>query len=153
MPLNHDLIDAGRFDEAVADALLDAGVSDGRIRLGVDIWPPKKAMASVLVLPQHTNTPAVFLLKTSWRERWKQFDRDAMLIEQNIATYLGNPKAKQCHIIALHYREYDRHNWNASNDIAEVQKKSLMFSPAITDALNVAQVVELDRIFKDIASY
>lgn len=141
------------FSNIIENELIEAGVTADRIRKDVDIWPPKKAIANVLVIPKNTNIPAVFLLKASWRERWKQFDRDAMLISQNIATYLDNPAARQAHIIALHYREYDRADWNASRDIAEVQKKALLFSPDITDAFNVAQVEELKQLFDEIAAY
>ena len=148
-----DNIDEGcTFEDAARIEMNKAGVDLGRVRYDVDIWPPKKAIAHMLILPSQTEIATVLLYKASWRERWKQFDRDAMLIEQNIRTYLNDPRLR-CRIVALHHREYDKPGWNRSRDVAEVQKKSLLFSPAISDAFNTSQQAEINELFADIAGY
>lgn len=66
----------------MADALVQHGVSPGRF---LTHWKHTQTSADVdiIVLPVMDEPAVAMFLKRSFRERWKQIDRDAMLLKYN----------------------------------------------------------------------
>ena len=102
------------FEYCVMDALMvfeDPSTGDtidiSRVRSHLDVVPPYNAEVDILINPTKPTDRAFFLyLKTSLRERWKQFDRDAILASFNpCKSFTPTTDIKY---IGIFYREYAR---------------------------------------------
>lgn len=67
------------FEQCVYDAMCQSGVDPAWITTGVDLADGNNAEADFLISPPGTHSRVVFA-KVSLRERWKQIDRDAIVI-------------------------------------------------------------------------
>lgn len=114
------------FEICVYDSLCFYGVPEDAIRLHVDASPGKHAEIDILVAPPGERAAAL-LLKTSFRERWKQLDRDAMIIGMN---------RRDTSIYALTYREGVR------DFVSTVQKRASNIEEMCMAKLKIASILD-----------
>ena len=72
------------FEVAIIDALIQAGVETNRIEKNVHLNKQRNVEADIVVYPTDRESldgwTFILMAKTSMRERWKQWDRDAQAI-------------------------------------------------------------------------
>lgn len=116
------------------------GADESCIRVQVDMMPGHNAEADILV-----NDRLAILVKTSFRERWKQVDRDALLMSHL------NPSRSKPHdfrVWSVFYAERD------NLPLEQIQKKAVsvarhcLATVSVGSILDIAKMAELESDIK-----
>lgn len=115
----------------VAKIVSKQGIGTECIRVQVDMLPGYNAEADILI-----NDRLAILVKTSYRERWKQVDRDAMLMSQL------NParKGRDFRVWSVFYAERD------DLTLEQVQKKAVSVERHCFADVNVASILDTAKM-------
>ena len=143
----------GWFEATVLDALLvyrsptGASIDVSRIMTQVDIQPPLHAEVDILVKPSRITGFAYFLyLKTSFRERWKQVDRDSIIASFVRRTPIAG--TENYVTVALFFRE---HRGDSLEVVRKQAAQVLNKSRSIQEILSVSDVDAMKNLFCKIA--
>lgn len=101
------------------------------ITVQVDMLPGYHAEADILV-----NNKLAILVKTSFRERWKQVDRDAMIMTHHSPAR----KARDFHVWSVFFAEKD------TDGLEQVQKKAIGVERCCFSDITVASVIDTDKM-------
>lgn len=118
------------YDFAAKVAIAN-GADESCIRVQVDMYPGYNAEADILI-----NDRLALLVKTSFRERWKQVDRDAMLMSHL------NPSRKQRNfrVWSVFYAENDNF------PLEQVQKKAITVERRCFAEVNVGSIIDVEKM-------
>ncbi len=118
------------YDFAAKVAIAN-GADESCIRVQVDMLPGHNAEADILV-----NDRLAILVKTSFRERWKQVDRDAMLMSHL------NPsrKRRDFRVWSVFYAEHD------NLPLEQVQKKAVAVERHCFAEVSVGSILDVTKM-------
>lgn len=119
----------------VVKTVLAADGDSGLVETGVDVVPGEHAEASVLV-----NNRLALLVKTSYRERWKQTDRDALVM-----TWFNGPCRDQAvfRVWSVFFAEKDDHGLRTVQSKAASVEKSCHANITVVSIIDEAKLQRL----------
>jgi hypothetical protein len=145
----------GKPNVSVLGLLLEVCVWDAFARQGVDViaWDAdlspnrKNADADLLVrAPGDPDHDYAVLIKTSLRERWKQVDRDAMLMERAYRPPDGAPRSLKVRALFLREKPTD----SAQTAIRKAQSVQAKLGAPNTDIRTVMDREGMERLIQEL---
>ena len=146
--LNSNSITKESFEAVYLDAVLQFTgpngemIDPGRIKIHVDVNPPHQA--AMVILIEGRKFHFGLLGQPSWRERWRQYDRAALIAKRTM---------KNLRVYAFHYNEEPKKTtWTPEKNLSWVAKQVPIFAPdGLDDGLSSYDELKLKELFLTIA--